>query len=132
MPAAETAAIVATAAAAAASIASGPPPAPGRFSRRVVKLRDEIDRMLRDGKSVLPAAASVAQASSRAQALLEIDSVIKLEGYSDMSAEDKAEIFFTWGLGALPRFGEGGGLQLGEFGEEYQELTAFLNSDTQE
>ena len=89
--------------------------------------------MLRDdGRLVLPAAKSLAQASSRAQALLEIDSVIKLEDYSDMSAEDKAEIFFTWGLGALPRFGEGGGLQLGEFGEEYQELTAFLNSDTQE
>ena len=97
-----------------------------------MKLRDEIDRMLRDGKSVLPAAASVAQASSRAQALLEIDSVIKLEGYSDMGAEDKAEIFFTWGLGALPRFGEFGGLQLGEFGEEYREMYAFLNSDTQE
>ena len=58
--------------------------------------------------------------------------MIKVELFSDMSAEDKAEVSFTWGLGALPRFGEFGGLQLGEFGEVYQELTAFLNSDTQE
>ena len=37
-----------------------------------------------------------------------------------MSAEDKAEVSFTWGLGALPRFGEFGGMRL-EL-EEYQEL----------
>ena len=47
-----------------------------------------------------------------------------------MSAEEKAEVSFTWGLGALPRFGEFGGLKL-EI-EEYQELYDFLNSNTQE
>ena len=88
--------------------------------------------MLRDdGSLVLPAAgAKLAQASSRAQALLEIDSVIKMELFRDMSAKDKAEVSFTWGLGALPRFGEFGGMQL-EL-EKYQELYAFLNPDTQE
>ena len=87
--------------------------------------------MLRDdGRFVLPAAKSLAQASSRAQALLEIDSVIKIELFSDMGAEEKAEVSFTWGLGALPRFGEFGGMRL-EI-EEYQELYPFLNSDTQE
>ena len=73
-----------------------------------------------DVRLELPAAKSLAQASSRAQALLEIDSVIKVELFSDMSAEDKAEVSFTWGLGALPRFSEFGGMRL-EL-EEYQEL----------
>ena len=46
-----------------------------------------------------------------------------------MSAEDKAEVSFTWGLGALPRFAFGGmKLEI----EEYQELYDFLNSDKQE
>ena len=86
--------------------------------------------MLRDdGRFVLPAAKSLAQASSRAQALLEIDSVIKIELFSDMGAEEKAEVSFTWGLGALPRFAFGGmKLEI----EEYQELYDFLNSDKQE
>ena len=35
----------------------------------------------------------------------------QLELYRDMSAEDKAEVFFNWGLGALPRFGEFGEIE---------------------
>ena len=51
--------------------------------------------VLDDSRCALPAAKSLAQASSRAQALLEIDSVIKIELFSDMGAEEKAEVSFT-------------------------------------